>query len=148
MDTHQLSKRDNMIQFLKFVLFSISAGVIQIITFTLLTTLTHLAYWPKYLIALIVSIVYNFTVNRRFTFKSAANIPTAMLKVLRYYCIFTPLSTGLGEKIASQGVNEYIILLGTMGTNLITEFLFTRFVVYKNSINTNDLASNKEDAIC
>ncbi|MCH4890071.1 GtrA family protein [Acidaminobacter sp. JC074] len=139
----KLSKKENTIQVIKFVLFSISAGVIQIITFTLMTNLTTLPYWPKYLTALILSIIYNFTVNRRFTFKSAANVPIAMLKVFGYYCIFTPLSTWWGDSLTEVGWNEYIILLGTMATNLITEFLFTRFVVYRNSINTNDLAKRE-----
>lgn len=141
----KLSKRENTIQFIKFVLFSISAGVIQIITFTAMNEMTALPYWPKYLTALILSIIYNFTVNRRFTFKSAANIPIAMLKVFGYYCVFTPLSTWWGEAFSQSGINEYVILLGTMITNLVTEFLFTRFVVYRNSINTNDLAIKETD---
>jgi|LGOV01.1.fsa_nt_gb putative flippase GtrA len=140
----ELSKRENRIQFIKFVLFSMSAGVIQLITFTLMNELMTLPYWPKYLTALILSIIYNFTVNRRFTFKSAANIPLAMTKVFGYYCIFTPLSTWWGEGLNQAGWNEYIILLGTMVTNLITEFLFTKYVVYRNSINTNDLAQPKD----
>lgn len=134
-----LSKKENVIQFIKFVLFSISAGVLQIITFSLMNELTPLPYWPKYLTALLVSIVYNFTVNRRFTFKSANNIPIAMMKIIGYYCVFTPLSTLWGESLTVIGWNEYIVLSGTMVTNLITEFLFARFVVYRNSINTNDL---------
>jgi len=135
-----LSKKENTVQFIKFVLFSISAGVIQIISFTVMNELGRWSYWPSYLIALILSIVYNFTLNRRFTFKSANNIPVAMMKVFGYYLIFTPLSTWWGEALTRLGWNEYLVLLGTMATNLITEFLFARFVVYRNSINTNDLA--------
>lgn len=143
MKSHELSKKENMVQFIKFVLFSISAGVIQVITFTLMDLITGLPYWPKYLTALILSIIYNFTVNRHFTFKSAANVPVAMLKVFGYYCVFTPLSTLWGQGLENLGWNEYIILLGTMATNLISEFLFTRFVVYRNSMNTNDLAKRQ-----
>ena len=81
----------------KFLLFSISAGAIQIISFTLLTELTGWTYRPRYLISLVLSVLWNFTFNRKFTFKSAANVPVAMLKVLAYYAVFTPLSTMLGN---------------------------------------------------
>ena len=128
------------VQFIKFALFSISAGVLQILTFTALTELTALVYWPAYLIALVVSVLYNFTVNRRFTFKSAANYPLAMLKVAGYYVVFTPLSTWWGDALTGRGWNEYIVLFGTMVINFITECLFSRFVVYRRSIDTNRLA--------
>lgn len=141
----KLSTRENTFQFLKFAMFSVSAGVIQAVTFTLLNELTGLPYWPSYLIALILSVLYNFTVNRRFTFKSACNVPIAMLQVLGYYAVFTPLSTWWGDALTNIGWNEYIVLGGTMLTNFVTEFLFTRFVVFRKSINTNDLAKNKKN---
>jgi putative flippase GtrA len=136
----KLGFKQNGIQFLKFTLFSASAGIIQALTFTLLNELTPLPYWPCYLTALVLSVLYNFTVNRRFTFKSAANIPKAMLQVALYYLVFTPLSTWWGEALTNIGWNEYIVLGGTMLTNLSTEFLFYRLVVYRNSINTNKYA--------
>ncbi|MFO7611386.1 MAG: GtrA family protein [Clostridia bacterium] len=141
----KLSARENAVQFLKFVMFSVSAGVIQVIAFTLLNELTGLPYWPSYLVALILSVLYNFTVNRRFTFKSVCNVPVAMLQVLGYYAVFTPLSTWWGDAFTNIGWNEYIVLGGTMLTNFITEFLFTRFVVFRKSINTNDLAKKKHN---
>ena len=124
-------------QALKFLLFSISAGVIQTIVFTVLTELTDWTYWPCYLPALVVSVLYNFTLNREFTFKSAANVPVAMLKVAGYYLVFTPLSTWWGQALSDIGWSEYLVLFLTMIVNLITEFLFTRYVVYRNQINTN-----------
>lgn len=136
----KLSKKENFFQFLKFTAFSLTAGIIQIISFTLLTELTDLPYWPSYLIALILSVLYNFTVNRRFTFKSANNISFAMMQVFGYYLVFTPLSTWWGAALINIGWNEYVVLIGTMVINFITEFLFTRFVVFRKSINTNDLA--------
>lgn len=139
----QISKKDNINQFLKFTLFSISAGVIQVVSFTIMSELTNMPYWPKYLIALILSVLYNFTLNRRFTFKSANNIPIAMMKVFAYYCVFTPLSTWWGDALINIGWNEYIVLIGTMIINFVTEFLFTRFVVFRDSINTNDLAQKR-----
>jgi len=143
----QLTPKENFIQFIKFTAFSISAGVIQITSFTLLNEFAHLPYWPKYLIALILSVVYNFTVNRRFTFKSANNIPFAMMQVLGYYAVFTPLSTWWGDALINIGWNEYIVLIGTMLINFITEFTFTRFVVFRKSINTNDLAKKRKVSI-
>lgn len=123
-------------QAVKFALFSASAGIIQVGSFTLLNELTALPYWPAYLISLILSIVWNFTLNRRFTFKSAANVPIAMLKVFGFYLVFTPLSTWLGQLAENAGVNEYIVLAVTMLANFILEFLFCKFVVYRNQENT------------
>ncbi len=138
----KLSSRENIFQMLKFTLFSISAGLIQIAVFTLLNEVCRFAYWPAYLIALLVSVLYNFTLNRRFTFKSAANISIAMIKVLMYYAVFTPLSTWWGDALTAIGWNDYIVLAGTMIINFVTEFLYCRFFVYRNSIYTNDLSKN------
>ena len=133
-----MTKKENIIQAVKFGLFSLSAGVIQFTSFTLLNELANQKYWPSYLTALVLSVLYNFTVNRKFTFKSAANIPKAMLKIFGYYCVFTPLSTWWGDRLTEDaGFNYYIVLIGTMIINLVTEFLFCRFVVYRNSINTS-----------
>ena len=93
-------------------------------------------YWPSYLISLILSILWNFTVNRRFTFKSAANVPVAMAKVFGFYLVFTPLSTYLGHLAEGSGINDYIVLIVTMLSNFVLEFLFCKFVVYRNQENT------------
>lgn len=125
-------------QAVKFLLFSASAGLIQIGSFTLLNELTGLKYWPAYLISLVLSILWNFTLNRRFTFKSAANVPIAMLKVFGFYLVFTPLSTWLGQIAENAGVNEYIVLAVTMVANFVLEFLFCKFVVYRHQENTRE----------
>ena len=130
------------LQILKFTLFSISAGVIQAISFTLLNEIFKLQYWAAYLTALVLSVLWNFTLNRRFTFKSAANIPIAMTKVFGYYLVFTPLSTYLGALAEGSGVNEYIVLGITMITNFVTEFLFCKFIVYRNQENTREKNAN------
>ena len=122
---------------IKFTLFSASAGLIEIVSFTLLNEFTDWSYWPCYLIALVLSVLWNFTLNRKFTFKSAANVPLAMLKVALYYAVFTPLSTLLGNYLAeSLGWNEYLVTGINMLLNFTTEFLFQRFVVYGKSIDT------------
>lgn len=134
----KLSKKENILQGVKFTLFSCSAGIIQAVSFALLNELTGFPYWPSYLIALTLSVLWNFTLNRRFTFKSAANVLVAMLKVLGYYCVFTPISTVAGNYLTETlGWMEYLVLAGTMVTNFVTEFLFDRFVVFRDSINTN-----------
>lgn len=142
-----LSKKQLRIQFFKFTLFSASAGIVQAVSFTALNELTTLSYWPCYLTALILSVLYNFTLNRRFTFKSIANIPVAMMKITGYYLVFTPLSTWWGERLTGIGWNEYIVLGGTMIINFITEFLFCRFVIYKNTMNTNKLGQKEKEVI-
>lgn len=131
-----MNKKDEFIRMLKFTLFSISAGIIQILVFTILFELIKWTYWPSYLIALILSIIWNFTINRKFTFKSANNVTIAMLKVFGYYAVFTPLSTWWGDALTKNNWNEYLVLIGTMIINFITEFIYDRYVVFGESINT------------
>lgn len=135
-EQRKLTSKENTAQVVKFVLFSISAGIIQVIVFTIMLELLHIAYWGSYLSALIASVIYNFTVNRRFTFKSANNIPKAMIQLGIYYAIFTPLSTWWGDALVGIGWHEYIVLGLTMITNLVTEFCVNRFIIYRNSMNT------------
>ncbi len=140
-----VTKWQRALQFIKFTLFSISAGLIQILSFTLLNETTGFPYWPSYLIALVLSVVWNFTFNRRYTFKSSANIPKAMTLVFLYYLVFTPLSTWWGDTLTNLGWNEYIVLGGTMVINFVTEFLFQCFVVFRNTINTNEIARRQAE---
>ena len=121
----------------KFALFSASAGIIELGSFTLLNELTSWSYWPCYLIALVLSVLWNFTLNRKYTFRSAANVPVAMLKVAAYYAVFTPLSTLLGSYLADTlGWNEYLVTALNMICNFVTEFLYQRFFVFGKSIDT------------
>ena len=144
-------KNNNILQAIKFALFSASAGIIQVASFALLNELVlpninienekimailSAEYGVCYLIALVLSVLWNFTFNRRFTFKSAANIPVAMAKVFGFYLVFTPVSTWLGNTATNSGVNEYIVLAVTMLSNMVLEYLFCKFVVYKNQENT------------
>jgi len=131
-----MKTNENFIHIVKFTLFSISAGLIQILSFTLLSEVFSIIYWPAYLIALVLSVLWNFTLNRKFTFKSAANIPKAMSKVFVFYLFFTPLSTWWGDVLEEIGWNKYVVLIGTMLINFVTEFIYTKFFVYKNNINT------------
>lgn len=135
-----LTTEQTVIQALKFVLFSAGAGIIQFVSFTLLQEVAHLPYWPAYLPAVILSVLFNFTVNRKFTFKSANNVPIAMIKVACFYVVFIPLSTWWGDALTEQaGWNDYLVLAFTMAINFVTEFLYDRFFVFGKSINTNDL---------
>ena len=139
-------RKKELMRSLKFLLFSISAGVIQILSFTLLNELLHLPYWVSYLIALVLSVIWNFTLNRRFTFRSANNVPMAMLKVTAYYAVFTPLSTLLEKYLTETvGWNEYLVTLINMVLNFVTEYLFDTFVVFRGSIDTNDLAKKEAE---
>lgn len=129
--------KKELIRTIKFTLFSISAGLIQIGSFTLLNELAHLPYWGSYLISLILSVIWNFTLNRKFTFKSANNVPIAMLKVAGFYCVFTPLSTLLMNFLTESALwNEYLAEGLIMLTNFVTEYLFDKFVVFRNSIDS------------
>ena len=129
--------KKELIRTVKFTLFSISAGIIEIVLFTLLDKFTGWTYWPKYLIALIASIIWNFTLNREYTFKSANNVPIAMIKVAIFYAIFTPVSTIAGNYLAENlGWNDILVTLLNMACNFILEYLYDKYVVFKGSIDT------------
>lgn len=87
-ETQKLSTKENILQTVKFALFSASAGIIQITTYALFFEVCHFKEWVAYLISLVLSVLWNFTFNRKFTFKSANNVPIAMLKVAAYYSAF------------------------------------------------------------
>lgn len=139
-------KKKEILRVVKFTLFSISAGLIEIVSFALLNELLHLPYWLSYLIALVLSVLWNFTLNRKFTFRSANNVPIAMLKVAAFYAVFTPLSTILGNFLAEGlGWNEYLVTGINMALNFVTEFLYDTYVVFRGSIDTNDVAERARE---
>lgn len=122
---------------MKFIFFSISAGLIQMLVFALLNELLEWQYWPCYLIALVASVLWNFTLNRKFTFKSAKNVSKAMLQVFAYYLVFTPVTTILGNYLAETLMwNEYLVTILNMLLNVSTEYLYNRLIVYRNSIDS------------
>lgn len=131
-------KKKEFLRTVKFVLFSISAGVIQVVSFTLMEEVFHITHWISYLVALVLSVLWNFTLNRKFTFCSANNVPVAMLKVAGFYLIFTPVSTWWTAVLTGPVVawNEYLVLAVTMLVNFVTEYLYDRFVVFAGSIDT------------
>ena len=138
-------KNRELIRTVKFVLFSISAGVIQLLSFTLLNELMTWPYWPSYLISITLSVLWNFTLNRRFTFKSANNVPIAMLQTALFYLVFPPTSTFFGNYLAETLLwNEYLVTVINMLSNFVLEYLFQRFVVFRNSLDTNAKAKSKE----
>ncbi len=128
--------KKELMRAVKFTLFSASAGIIQLLSFTLMNEVFRWNYWVCYLTALILSVLWNFTLNRKITFRSANNVPIAMLKVAAYYLVFTPLSTWGGDKLTGMGWNEYVVLAVSMLLNFTTEFLYDRFVVFGGSIDT------------
>ena len=137
----QTNKKTELGRVVRFTLFSASAGLIEMGAFAALSALTAWSYWPRYLIALVLSVLWNFTLNRAFTFRSTANIPRAMALVALYYCAFTPGSTVLGSWLA-EGLmwNEYLVTGINMLLNLVTEYFFDRFVVFGGTIDTNSRA--------
>ena len=129
-------RRKELLRAVKFTLFSVSAGIIQILSFTLLFELLHLEEWISHLIALILSVLWNFTLNRKFTFQSAANVPVAMLKVALFYAVFTPLSSWGVDALTSLGWNAYVVEGLAMLVNFVLEFLYQRFFVFGKSLDT------------
>ena len=151
-------QKKELLRTVKYALVAASAGLIQIGAFTLLNeaVFNKKYYWLSYFIALLMSVIWNFTINRRYTFKSASNVPKAMALVLCYYAVFTPLSLLLEDYLTDQHLmrelfnwtpkrqpewNEYIVTVMNMLINFVTEFLYQRFVVFRGTIDTNELAN-------
>ena len=132
-----MKNKKELIRKIKFTLFSISAGIIEIVIFTLLNELTSFGYWVCYLTALVASVIWNFTLNKEFTFKSTANVPLAMLKVFLFYLVFTPTTTILGNYLVKHlHINEYIVTGFNMLCNFILEYLYDKHVVFRGTIDT------------
>ena len=132
-----MKDKKELLRTIKFTVFSISAGIIEMGLFALLDNVTNWDYWANYLIALIASVIWNFTLNRKYTFKSANNIPIAMLKVTLFYLIFTPISTILGNYLAENlGWNDILVTILNMLANFVLEYLYDKYYVFKGSIDT------------
>ena len=143
-------KRKEIWRVIKYALFAASAGIIEFGSFSLLTLIPYLAlkenYWIPASISLVLSVVWNFTFNRKFTFQSANNVPIAMLKVLAYYIVFAPLSIWLAQMylVDQLGWNEFLVKAVVMLVNFVTEFLYQRFFVFGKTIDTNDIAEKQK----
>lgn len=137
-------KTQEFIRFIKFLAFSISAGVIQFGSFTLMTEVIGWdSFWGPHIISVVLSVIWNFTFNRKFTFKSANDVPIAMALVLAYYVVFTPASAFGGQALEDIGWNGLLVEALMMVINFVTEFFYQRYVVFRNSLNTNNLAKVK-----
>ena len=140
-----MSRKKEIWQMIKFTLFSISAGVIQEAGFLLMFNLLSLPYWLSYLVSLAASVIWNFTFNRRYTFRSDCDIKRSMLLVALFYAVFTPVTTFGGEALIRLGWNGNLVQIGTMILNLVTEYLYQRFVVFRTTIDTNDVAKRAQN---
>ena len=132
-----MTPNKELLRTIKFLLFSISAGVIQVLADIIGNEVIQLASWLSYLIALSLSVLWNFTLNRKYTFQSASNIPKAMGLVALFYLVFTPLSTWWTAVLTETcHWNEYLVLALTMVVNFVSDYLYQRFVVFGKSIDT------------
>ena len=137
-------KRKEFFRFIKFALFSASAGIIEIVSFTLLNEFTGWGYWACYLPALVLSVVWNFTLNRRYAFRAEGSYARQIGMAFLFYLVFTPASTLLGDWLADTvGWNEYLVTALNMIANFVLEFLYDRFVVFRGQVDTNDIARKK-----
>lgn len=137
--------RKEAIRAVKFALVSASAGIVEIGVFTLMNELTELRYWPCYLTALVASVIWCFTINRRYTFKSTKNVPRAMAMVFAFYLVFTPATTVLGDYLAETlHWNEYLVTGINMALNLSLEYLYDTFIVYRGEMDNNSIAAKEK----
>lgn len=126
-------------QAIKYALFSASAGIIQTGSFVLLYNVLLAEKWYSfcYIVSLALSVLWNFTLNRKFTFQSANNVPVAMLQVACFYVVFTPLSAWLGQIAETAGWNGNLVQILTMVANFVLEFLYFKFVVFREKKTKN-----------
>ena len=139
-------KKKETLRVIKFVLFSASAGIIETVAMVLCEEVIKIpGHYVCYTIALVLSVLWNFTFNRRYTFQSAGNVPKAMVLVALFYCVFTPVSTWVEKTLVGLGWNEYVVTLINMVCNFVTEFLYDKFVVFRNDTDTNAIAKKKQE---
>lgn len=126
-------------QAVKYLLFSAGAAIIQVGSFALMYNVMfkESRYSLSYVVSLVLSVLWSFTLNRKFTFGSVSNVPVAMLKVIGYYLVFTPLSTWAGQVMESAGWNGNLVQALNMLANLITEFIFMKLVVFREKKQQN-----------
>lgn len=145
-------KRKGVMQFIKYALCAASAGIIQIVLFSILQAVIpsngktihfivedmDLVTFIATTVALCASILWNFTFNRKFTFKDAGNVPRAMILAFLFYVPFYPFQTWyvhtikslLVEAIGTDGAG--IIAEGSvMIINFALEFMWQKFVVFR-----------------
>lgn len=134
-ENQPLSKKQQFFQFLKFLAFSLSAGAIQLLTFELLYNIIGWkSWWATYLISIVLSVVWNFTFNRKFTFKAATNVPVSMMLALLFYVPFIPLSVFGGNALEQIGWNGTLVTLMMMIINFLGEFVWDKFVVFNDKV--------------
>ena len=146
-ENKKTSRKENILQIFKFTLFSLSAGIIQFGSFALLHELIQMEEWLAHLISLILSVLWNFTFNRKFTFKSATNVPLAMVKVAVFYLIFTPASTYLIDLLVKAGVDGLIAEIIMMIVNFVLEFLYQKFFVFNPKFDIKKREKQKKKVI-
>ena len=129
--------KNDLVRFAKFLCFSLGAGIIQIVSFTILNEVLHIQeWWLSHLPALVLSVLFNFTLNKEYTFKSADNVPKCMFLVFLFYLVFTPASTFGGQALANLGWDDFLVELLMMVANFVLEYLYCTFVVYRKSMDT------------
>lgn len=129
------SRKEQIVEFLKFLAFSLSAGVIQLGSFELLYHVIKWdMWWPCYLISIILSVIWNFTFNRKFTFKSASNVPLAMSFAFLFYCAFIPVTVFGGNALEEIGWHGTVVTVLMMVINFVTEFFWDKFIVFNDKL--------------
>ena len=132
----------------KYFLIAASAGLIQFGVCTLFDEVFYAKfngqyYYVFYFVALVLSVLWNFTINRSVTFKSVGNVPKAMLKVLGYYVVFTPLSLQFSYYAIGWNIPDMVITVINILVNGVTEYLFMRLFVFKKEIDTKTEETKK-----
>lgn len=159
------AKRKGVVQFIKYALCAASAGIIQIVLFSILQTVLpkdmgnihfivedmQLGTFIATTVALCASILWNFTFNRKFTFKDAGNVPLAMFLAFLFYVPFYPFQTWYVHTIKtllSHHINVdgagIIAEASVMAINFALEFIWQKFVVFRKPKDKKTATTQQE----
>ena len=127
--------KNGWLQFLQFVVVSLGAGVIEYATFALMTWIVpdnKTMLVAAEVTSVVLSCLFNFTVNRKYTFHSSSNIPLGMLLYGVYYAFLaTPAGVWFLLFLTQGGMHELLAKAVKMLVNFIFDYLFCKFILFQ-----------------
>lgn len=120
--------------FYSFLYFSLGAGVIKLVSFLLLSLIDS-GHGAVLVLAEIVSVVlsglFNFTWNRKFTFRSTNNIVPGMFLYGLYSLIATPAVASFIVDLTRRGWADWLAKAMKMALHFILDSLYCKFVIFR-----------------
>ncbi|MDO5025763.1 MAG: GtrA family protein [Trueperella sp.] len=121
---------ETQLQAVKFTLLSGTAAVVEAGSYALFLALDLMPVSWAQAISVALSVLWNFTLNRKFTFKSTGNVPFAMLLVSLFYVAYIPISSVLAGLMDDAGMHPAVIKIIWLLINFVGEFIWWKYVVF------------------